>query len=165
MEQIRDVFIFSCFTGLNYSDLSILTPKNVHYHEKGTLPSIVLNRPKTSIQVNILLFQVPLKIIDKYKTMSGTLLPVTSNQKANAYLKVIGTLCGISKNLTFSVARNTFVSTITYSNGIPLDVISKMLGHTNINTVQVYIPKNAKRVYNVQDVSEKLANLNNFLTI
>ena len=165
IEQIRDVFIFSCFTGLNYSDLSVLTSKHIHHDEKETSPYIVLNRPKTSTPVNIPLFRVPLNIIDKYKSMGSTLLPITSNQRTNAYLKEIGTLCGINKSLTFSVARNTFVSTITYSNGIPLDVISKMLGHTNIDTVQVYIPKNAKRVYDIQDISEKLASLNNLLAL
>jgi Site-specific recombinase XerD len=166
MEQVRDVFIFSCFTGLLYSDLSILTSGHIHHNEKGNLPSIVINRQKTGIQVNVPLLQVPLNIIDKYKGMYGKLLPITNIQKTNIYLKEIRTLCGINKSLSFSVARNTFVSTITYSNGISLDVISKMLGHININTVRVYLPKDAKRVYDMQDMSEKLANLdNNLLTL
>lgn len=95
---------------------------------------------KTNINSNILLLEVPLKIIRKYegKTKNDLLLPVLSNQKINAYLKEIADLCGIKKNLTFHLARHTFATTVTLANGVPIETVSKMLGHKNLKTTQIY---------------------------
>ena len=91
-------------------------------------------RQKTNVQSNILLLEVPQRIIEKYNGTlpDGVLLPVLSNQKMNSYLKEIGDLCGIEKNLTFHLARHTFATTITLAKGVPIETVSKMLGHTNI---------------------------------
>ena len=101
-------------------------------------------RGKTGTDVKVPLLGVPLAILEKYKDtdesseLSKPLLPVLSNQKMNSYLKEIGDLCGIEKNLTFHLARHTFATTITLTNGVPIETVSKMLGHTNLRTTQIY---------------------------
>ena len=98
-------------------------------------------RSKTGIKSNIPLLPLPLFIIEKYKDNperihSGRLLPVITNIKTNAYLTEIADLCGIRKNMTFHMARHTFATTITLSNGVPMETVSKMLGHSKITTTQ-----------------------------
>ncbi len=97
-------------------------------------------RQKTDTPVNVPLLKIPLSILKKYEGSlpNDLLLPVLSNQKMNAYLKEIADLCGIDKNLTFHMARHTFATTTTLSKGIPIETVSKMLGHTNISTTQIY---------------------------
>ena len=97
-------------------------------------------RQKTDIPVNVPLLDIPKGILSKYKgkLAKGILLPVLSNQKMNAYLKEIGDVCGIDKNLTFHLARHTFATTTTLAKGVPIETVSKMLGHTNIQTTQIY---------------------------
>lgn len=97
-------------------------------------------RKKTNIDVNVPLMDIPKIILDKYKGQlpDGKVLPVLSNQKMNAYLKEIADLCGIKKNLSYHLARHTFATTVTLSKGIPIETVSKMLGHTNIETTQIY---------------------------
>ena len=139
LEQVRDIFIFACFTGLAYIDVKNLRENNVRVSFDGNL-WIMTKRQKTNIQSNIPLLEVPKQIIEKYKGVfpSGMALPVPSNQKMNAYLKEIGDLCGIEKNLTFHLARHTFATTTTLAKGVPIETVSKMLGHTNIKTTQIY---------------------------
>jgi site-specific recombinase XerD len=139
LEQVRDIFIFACFTGLAYVDVKNLRETNVRISFDGNL-WIMTKRQKTDVQSNIPLLDVPRQILEKYKGTlpNGTVLPVPSNQKMNAYLKEIGDLCGISKNLTFHLARHTFATTTTLAKGVPIETVSKMLGHTNIKTTQIY---------------------------
>jgi integrase len=104
---------------------------------------IFTNRQKTDTSSRIPLLPPAQAIIEKYKDFpgccdSGHVLPVLSNQKMNAYLKEIADCCGISKNLTFHIARHTFATTITLSNGVPIESVSKMLGHRNLKTTQHY---------------------------
>lgn len=139
LEQVRDIFIFSCFTGLAYVDVSNLREKHIRTSFDGKL-WIMTKRQKTSIQSNIPLLDVAKQILDKY---AGTLpdervLPVLTNQKMNAYLKEIADVCGIEKNLTFHLARHTFATSVTLAKGVPIETVSKMLGHTNIKTTQIY---------------------------
>jgi site-specific recombinase XerD len=139
LEQVRDIFIFSCFTGLAYIDVKNLREKHIRTSFDGNL-WIMTKRQKTDVNSNIPLLDVPKQILDKY---SGTLpneavLPVLSNQKMNSYLKEIGDVCGINKNLTFHLARHTFATTTTLAKGVPIETVSKMLGHTNIKTTQIY---------------------------
>ena len=97
-------------------------------------------RQKTSVETNVLLLDIPKSIIAKYshKTYrNGKLFPILTNQKTNAYLKEIADLCGVKKNLTFHLARRTF-ATMSSSKGVPMESVSKMLGHTNIKTTQIY---------------------------
>ena len=135
---MRDIFIFSCYTGLSYVDVCELTPENIRLSFDGNL-WIIKKRHKTSVTSNIRLLDIPKSILQKYdgKLPNGKLLPVISNQKMNDYLKEIATVCGINKKITFHVARHSF-ATLSISYGVPIESVSKMLGHTNIRTTQIY---------------------------
>ncbi len=139
LEQVRDLFIFSCFIGLSYIDVKQLRSKDICLSFDNK-PWIMTKRQKTDTPVNVPLLKIPLSILKKYEGSlpNDLLLPVLSNQKMNAYLKEIADLCGIDKNLTFHMARHTFATTTTLSKGIPIETVSKMLGHTNISTTQIY---------------------------
>lgn len=145
LEQVRDIFIFSCFSGLAYIDMANLTEDNIVVLDGKKW--IIVNRHKTNVPSNILLLDIPLMIIDKYKGKdnSGRLLPIISNQKMNAYLKEIADVCGIKKRLTCHLARHTF-ATMTLSKGVPIETVSKMLGHTNIKTTQIYARITNKKI-------------------
>jgi integrase len=97
-------------------------------------------RQKTNVQFNVRLLNIPLQILDKYKgsQKDGKILPVISNQKLNEYLKEIADLYNVTKNLTFHMARHSFATTIALSNGVPIETVSKMLGHKSIKTTQIY---------------------------
>lgn len=139
LEHVRDIFIFSCFTGLAYIDVKNLTQDNVRTSFDGEM-WIMTKRQKTDISVNVPLMKIPQMILDNYKGQlpNGMLLPILSNQKMNSYLKEIADICGIEKNLSFHVARHTFATTVTLSKGVSIESVSKMLGHTNIKTTQIY---------------------------
>ena len=139
LEQVRDIFIFACYTGLAYIDVKNLREKHIRTSFDGKL-WIMSKRQKTDVSFNVPLLDAAKDIVDKYK---GTLpneavLPVLSNQKMNAYLKEIGDICNVNKSLTFHVARHTFATTTTLAKGVPIESVSKMLGHTNIKTTQTY---------------------------
>jgi site-specific recombinase XerD len=142
LDQVRDMFVFSCYTGLAYADMDALTPADVKFGIDGER-WITTYRQKTDSRSSIPLLPKAVAIINKYKdhpesNNTGKLLPVLSNQKLNAYLKEIATVCGITKNLTFHTARHTFATTVTLTNGVPIETVSRMLGHTNIKTTQIY---------------------------
>ncbi|MCC9137508.1 site-specific integrase [Pontibacter silvestris] len=139
---MRDIFLFSCFTGLAYVDVLQLSRADISRGIDGE-KWVVKKRQKTDTPSRIPLLPTALKILEKYKDHpqclnEGKLLPVLSNQKMNAYLKEIADLCGISKPLTFHIARHTFATTVTLLNGVPMESVSKMLGHTNLRTTQHY---------------------------
>ena len=138
LEQVRDIFVFSCFTGLAYIDVKNLQETNIRTSFDGKT-WIIGKREKTDVSFNIPLLDIPRQILEKYarKLPNNMVLPVPSNQKMNAYLKEIGDLCGIEKELTFHLARHTF-ATLTLSKGVSIESVSKMLGHTNIKTTQIY---------------------------
>lgn len=138
LDQVRDIFIFSCFCGLAYIDVKNLREENIRTSFDDKL-WIMGKREKTDVSFTIPLLDIPQKILDKYKGTlpEGRILPVPSNQKMNAYLKEIGAICGIEKDLTFHLARHTF-ATLTLSKGVSIESVSKMLGHTNIRTTQIY---------------------------
>ena len=137
LELVRDMFIFSCFTGLAYIDVANLTEDNIV--ELDGKQWIMTKRQKTKIATNIILLDIPKMIIEKYASVrkDGKLLPILSNQKMNAYLKEIADICQINKNLTYHVARHTF-ATMSISKGVPIETVSKMLGHSKIQTTQIY---------------------------
>jgi site-specific recombinase XerD len=142
LELVRDIFVFSCFTGLAYIDVKQLTLDNISLGIDGD-KWIFKNRQKTDTASKIPLLPTAKDIIDKYADYpvcknEKRLLPILSNQKMNAYLKEIADVCGIKKDLTFHIARHTFATTITLSNGVPLETVSKMLGHTSLKTTQHY---------------------------
>jgi site-specific recombinase XerD len=142
LNQVKDLFLFSCYTGLAYIDVSKLTLNNLVIGIDGN-HWIKTHRTKTDIPSNIPLLPPAMAIINKYRehpaaVNKGRLLPVPSNQKLNAYLKEIADLCEIKKDLTYHIARHTFATTVTLSNGISLESVSKMLGHKNMRTTQHY---------------------------
>ncbi|MFA5328753.1 MAG: site-specific integrase [Prolixibacteraceae bacterium] len=142
METIRDIFIFACYTGLGYAELRKMTRMHIHQGNDGG-DWIVIDRNKTDIRCRIPLLPHAIEILQKYENFPitqnrGKLLPVHSNQKMNEYLKELAGICGISKNLSMHVARHTFATSITLSNGVPIETVSKMLGHTSIKTTQIY---------------------------
>jgi site-specific recombinase XerD len=142
LQWVRDLFVFSCYTGLAYIDTMRLTPANITIGIDGEY-WLITNRQKTSNPVRVPLLPKALEIIDKYKghpraIANGSLFPVISNQKLNSYLKELADLCGIHKNLTFHLARHTFATTVTLTNGVPIESVSKMLGHSCITTTQIY---------------------------
>jgi site-specific recombinase XerD len=142
LEQVRDMFLFSCYTGLSYIDLAELTPDNIIIGIDGNL-WLATSRAKTETSVRVPLLPTAKQLIDKYRKdlkalSNGTVFPVISNQRMNGYLKEIADICGIAKTLTFHIARHTFATTVTLSNGVPIESVSKMLGHTSIRTTQIY---------------------------
>ena len=142
LELVRDIFIFSCFTGLAYVDVKKLTKENLNIGIDGH-KWIFTHRQKTDTPSRIPILPTAEGILEKYKDHpqcinSNILLPILSNQKMNAYLKEIADVCEINKELTFHIARHTFATTVTLSNGVPIESVSKMLGHTNIKTTQHY---------------------------
>ncbi len=142
LDHIRDIFLFCCFTGLAYVDVHKLKPTDIQIGIDGE-DWIFTERKKTDVDTRIPLLPKAKEIIEKYKgnlecTIRGKVLPVPSNQKMNAYLKEIGELCEIAKPLTTHLARHTFATTVTLSNGVPIETVSKLLGHTNLRTTQHY---------------------------
>ncbi|WP_442796362.1 site-specific integrase [Pelobium manganitolerans] len=142
LNQVRDIFVFSCYTGLAYVDVRKLKRSEIEKGIDGDL-WIYTHRQKTDSLSRIPLLPVALEIIQKYEDhpqciTEDLLLPVISNQKMNAYLKEIADLCGIDKLLTFHIARHTFATTVTLNNGVPIETVAKMMGHSNIKTTQIY---------------------------
>lgn len=142
LQFVKELFIFSCYTGLAYTDTVNLSPANVLRGIDGEC-WLFTHRQKTGTSVKVPLLPKAKDLIEKYrnnpKSLSdGTLFPKISNQRLNGYLKEIADVCGIEKNLTFHLARHTFATTVTLSNGVPIESVSKMLGHTKITTTQVY---------------------------
>ncbi len=141
LENVRDLFIFSCFTGLAFSDIHGLRKEHIVEDSNG-VRWIRKGRQKTKIMCNIPLMEVPLKILEKYSTNEycrkhGVLFPVLCNQKMNAYLKELADICGIKKTLTTHVARHTF-ATFALANGVSIESVAKMLGHTNVQMTRHY---------------------------
>ena len=161
LELVRDIFLFSCFTGLAYIDVSNLTPDNIVTLDDKQW--IMTKRQKTSVETNVLLLEIPKSIIVKYSGKTyrdGKLFPMLTNQKTNAYLKEIADLCAIKKNLTFHLARHTF-ATMSLSKGVPMESVSKMLGHTNIKTTQIYARITNKKIeHDMEQLADKLSKFN-----
>ncbi|MCC4212833.1 site-specific integrase [Leeuwenhoekiella parthenopeia] len=160
LERVRDLFLFSCYTGISYADLVNLTPKNIWLGDDSK-KWIVTNRQKTNTRVKVPLMPAASDLLEKYEDhpmsqVSGTLFPPITNERANLYLKDIAEACGLTKNLTFHMARHTFATTVTLSNGMPIETVSKLLGHTKIATTQIYARILDKKVeedmYKLQEV-------------
>lgn len=142
IDTVRDLFIFQCYTGLAYKDLENVTADHIQIGIDGH-KWIIMKRGKTGVTFRVPILPYAENIIRKYADdpsikLSGKLLPVPSNQKMNAYLKEIADLCGIKKELHTHLARHTYATTVTLSNGIPMETVSRLLGHTKIQTTQIY---------------------------
>ena len=150
LSLVRDIFLFSCFTGLAYIDVKNLTKSHINIGIDGE-KWIFTHRQKTETASKIPILPLTQMIIDKYEdhpecNNQNKLLPILSNQKMNAYLKEIAGICEIEKELTFHIARHTFATTVTLSNGVPIESVSKMLGHKNLRTTQHYAKVLDKKV-------------------
>ena len=150
LNLVKDTFLFCCYTGLAYVDVAKLSPQNISTGIDGE-QWLFIDRQKTGSSSHVPLLPPALAIIAKYRdhpeaVNKGLLLPVISNQKLNAYLKEIADICGINKHLTFHVARHTFATTVTLTNGIPIESVSSMLGHKSIKTTQIYAKVVQKKV-------------------
>lgn len=139
---VRDIFVFACYTGLSYSDISKL---NNDHLQKGIDKNewIIIDRSKTNNRCRIPILPKAKEILEKYKNYpknqnKGLLLPVLTNQKMNSYLKELGDICGIDKSITMHMARHTFATSVTLGNGVPIETVSKILGHTSLRTTQIY---------------------------
>lgn len=142
LAQVRDIFVFCCYTGLAYADVEKLTREEITTGIDGE-KWIWTSRQKTDSATRVPLLPPALEILDRYKddpqcVNRGRLLPVLTNQKMNSYLKEIADACGITKKMTFHTARHTFATTVTLTNGVPIETVSKMLGHRNLKTTQHY---------------------------
>jgi len=142
LDYIKDIFLFSCYTGLAYSDIQKVSKENLYTGIDGNL-WIQVNRTKTNVLSRIPLLPVAEALIKKYENnpecvRSEKLLPVPSNQKYNAYLKEVADCCGINKTLTTHIGRHTFATTVTLNNKVPIETVSKMLGHRSIKTTEQY---------------------------
>jgi integrase len=142
LERVRDYFLFACFTGLSYADVKKFTRKEIEITDSGKW--IKTRRKKTGGVVYVPILDVAWQIIQKYNPYFDQLmpedpvLPIMSNQKMNGYLKEIADLAKISKQLSYHIARHTFATTVTMLNGVPIETVSKMLGHKNITSTQHY---------------------------
>ncbi|MGV1011818.1 MAG: site-specific integrase [Flavobacterium sp.] len=150
LSLVRDIFLFSCFTGLAYIDVKNLTKSHISFGIDGE-KWVFTHRQKTESASKIPILPVTQMIIDKYENHpqcnnEDKLLPILSNQKMNAYLKELADICNIEKELTFHIARHTFATTVTLTNGVPIESVSKMLGHKNLRTTQHYAKVLDKKV-------------------
>ena len=142
LNQVKDMFLFSCYTGLSYVDLQQLKSSDIGTGIDGS-KWILTKRQKTKALTHIPLLPVALGLIKKYAghpkcADKGLVFPVLTNQKMNSYLKEIADCCGVKTNVTFHIARHTFATTVTLSNGVPIESVSKMLGHSNLIQTQQY---------------------------
>ena len=137
--HVRDMFLFSCYTGIPYGDMRLLTKENLSLAEDGTW-WIKSARQKTKVEFEIPLLDLPLQILNKYRDTApdGKLLPMYCNSMLNLYLKEIARICNIDRPLVFHAGRHTYATEITLSHGVPLETVSKMLGHSQIETTQIY---------------------------
>lgn len=136
LEVIRDVFLFQCYTGLSYADLEKLSIDNVFTDDNGN-KFIKTYRSKSNEKSTIYLIKKAQELITKYMG-NHKLMPVLTNQKYNGFLKEVAAGCDLEKELTTHMARHTFATTITLKNGVPIETVSKALGHTSLKTTQIY---------------------------
>lgn len=136
LEQVKDMFIFCCYTGLAYTEMSTLSSKNIEIGFDGK-EWIQMIRKKTNKKLSIPLLPKAKEILDKYNNE----LPEISNQKFNSYLKEISELLSIDKKLTHHIARKTFATTVLLYNNVPMEIVSELLGHSNMNITQAHYGK------------------------
>ncbi|MGZ4055286.1 MAG: tyrosine-type recombinase/integrase [Bacteroidia bacterium] len=151
IEEIRDIYIFSCYTGYAFSDAMSLEEANI-FVSINNERWIRKDRTKTDTNETVMLLDIPLEIIAKYKNhkcqlSKGKLLPQQYNSRFNKYIKIIAALCGIKKHLTHHTARHTFATTVTLENNVPIEDVSKMLGHKSIRTTQRYAKVSKRKIY------------------
>lgn len=161
LAEVRDVFIFCCYSGFAYSDIYKFEYNSVTKGIDGDY-WLSTKRQKTGTKESVPLLPIALDIIEKYRDHqycieANKLLPVNSNQRYNGYLKEIAAICGIKKKITSHIARHTFATTVTLANGVPIETVSSMLGHNSIRTTQIYAKVVEKKVSeDMQNLKDKL---------
>jgi site-specific recombinase XerD len=161
LAEVRDVYVFSCYTGFAYLETYDLTAEDIILGIDGE-KWLTKQRQKTDNPEMVPLLPIALEIIDRYKThpyciANNKLLPVDSNQRYNGYMKEIADICGIKKHLTTHTARHTFATTITLENDVPLETVSQMLGHKSVRTTQIYAKITQKKISNnMRELKSKL---------
>jgi integrase/recombinase XerD len=161
LQKVRDIFLFSVYTGLRFGDAIELNTQHIKIDKNGK-PWIEKVQGKTDEMLRIRMLIPAIEIMNKYdreeRKITGFILPRISHQKVNAYLKVIAELSGIQKTLTHHIARHTFATTIALSNNVPLEMVSKMLGHTSVKATQIYAKITSKYLNEVTDrLDEKIS--------
>lgn len=159
LDFIRNVFVFASYTGLSFSDIEKLSSNHIQKGSDGN-DWVIIDRTKTESRCRIPLLPVAKEILKKYENnpialSTNRLLPVYSNQKMNSYLKELADICGIKKKLSMHVARHTFATSVTLTNGVPLETVSKMLGHTSLKTTQIYARIVDTKISNEMDQLQK----------
>lgn len=156
LQQVADMFIFCCYTGLAYTEMATLKECNIQtgFDDNKWL---YIKRQKTKKSYEVPLLTKASDILDKYK-IEDQLLPVVSNQRFNSYLKEIAEIVGINKILTHHIARKTFASTILLFNNVPMEIVSELLGHSEIGITQQHYAKIVK-----EKISEQMSTLNSLL--
>ena len=139
LDQVRDMFVFCCYTGLPYQEMANLTKKNIVKKFDDKL-WIDMYRQKTKKQFSVPLLPKAISIIGKYQD-SKNILPIISNQKFNSYIKEIAEIIGIEKKLTHHIARKTFATTVLLYNDVPMEIVSELLGHSKLSTTQDHYAK------------------------
>lgn len=156
---VRDLFLFSCYTGISYGDMCRLTTENLETAEDGTT-WIKAIREKTDVEFEVPLLDLPLHIVDKYRdtTPDGKLLPMYGNSELNKGLKCLASVCSIDRKLTFHMARHTYATEIALSHGVPMETVSRMLGHSRVDTTQIYAKVTDDKIDNdTQSLDERIA--------
>jgi site-specific recombinase XerD len=161
LEKARDCFLFSCFTGLAYQELALLSPSDIVIGNDG-YKWVSINSVKTGNPENVPLLPIAEAIVNKYDediecVACDKLLPVVSNQKYNDYLKVLAGECNIDKYITTHTGRHTFATTICLENGVPIETVSKMLGHSSLKMTQIYAKITTRKTSDdMQELRRKL---------
>lgn len=156
---VRDLFLFSCYTGISYGDMYRLTVDKLETAEDGTI-WIKAVREKTGVEFEVPLLDLPLHIIDKYRDAApdGKLLPMYGNSELNKGLKHLAAVCGIDRKLTFHMARHTYATEIALSHGVPMETVSRMLGHSRVDTTQIYAKVTDDKIdTDTQSLDERIA--------
>lgn len=164
-ELVRDLFVFCCFSGLSFSDLKNLTTDNLQTSFDGH-EWIITKRQKTKVQSNIRLLDVPRRIIEKYKGIAkdGKVFPVPSYQNLRDNITLIMQACEIKKHVTWHMSRHTYATEICLTNGMPIETLSKTLGHTNISTTQIYAKITNEKVSNdMEALSHRLQDIEEYV--
>lgn len=166
LSVVRDIFVFACYTGLSFSDIAKLSHVHLQHGADGK-EWIIIDRSKTNNRCRIPILTKAREILKRYEdypkiSNKDILLPVLTNQKMNSYLKELGDICNINKNITMHIARHTFATSVTLSNGVPIETVSKILGHTSLKTTQIYAKVLDKKISEDMDLLQaKLGNLHN----
>lgn len=156
LSVVRDIFIFACYTGLSFSDIAKLSRTHLQHGADGK-EWIIIDRSKTNNRCRIPILPKAREILNRYEdypkiSNRDILLPVLTNQKMNSYLKELGDICDINKNITMHIARHTFATSVTLSNGVPIETVSKILGHTSLKTTQIYAKVLDKKISEDMDL-------------